>query len=88
MSKHGELHKISIGFPYYIASPDVDAIKRHTAYKEWLDLDRLLVQFWESHLTGPKVICTPWKGRKRYVRGYAKCLLPELTKRGVIGLVE
>jgi len=61
---------------------------RSTTHGEWMDLDRLLVQFWESHLTDPKVIRMAWEGRKPDVRGYVECLLPELTKRGVIDLVE
>jgi len=73
---------------YYITSLNADAIKRYTPYSEWLGLDRLLVQFWEARSTGPKVICTVWGGLKQDVRGHTECLLPELTRRGVIDLVE
>jgi len=85
---HRELQKISIGFPYFSGSLDVDTISQSTSFREWLDLDRLLVQFWESRSTGPKVTCAVWDGRKRDVRGCVECLLPELTRRGAIGLVE
>ena len=87
--KHRELQKISICIPYNSTFPDsVKAIKRSATYGEWMDLDRLLVQFWESRSTSPKVISMAWEGRKRDMRGYAECLLPELTKRDVIDLVE
>lgn len=86
MPKHRELWKISIGFPLYLAS--LDTIKRSPAYGQWLDLDRLLVQFWESRPTPPKVICMGLVGEKWIVRGFVECCLPELTKRGVIDLAE
>jgi len=85
---HRELQKISLGFPYFADSLNVDTLKQSTNYGEWLDLDRLLVQFWESRSTGPKVICVVWEGQKRDFRGFTECLFPELTKRGAIDLVE
>ena len=86
--KHRELQKISIGFPQFITSFGLDIIERAPGYREWMDLDRRLVQFWESRPTGPKVISTAWVGPKEEVRGYAEFLLPELTRRGAIDLAE
>ena len=48
-----------------------------------MDLDRLLVQFWDSRSIRPKVV-TEKKGK----RDWAGYLLPEITKRGIIDLVE
>jgi len=88
--QHRELQKISISLPRIITSLNPDGMKRSTAYREWMDLDRRLVQFWESRSTGPRVISMVWYWRKEEVRGYVERLLPELTKRGVpaIDLVE
>ena len=52
----------------------------------WPDLDHLLVRFWES-----RSIRTTLESFGRPLRGmmdFAMCLLPELTKRGAIDLVE
>ena len=69
--------------------------------QQWQDLDRLLVQFWASHSIRPKVTyevggityevggITYGVGvRKMDIRYYASSLLPELTKRGLVDLVE
>ena len=87
---HRELRKISLNFPYFVGSLNVDIIKQSMNHREWLNLDRLLVQFWESRSTGPKVICAEWDRRnlKRDVRGRVEYLLPELTRRGAIDLAE
>jgi len=83
--KHQELQKILIRFPYSLLFPyEVKAIKRSTTYAEWLDLDRLLVQLWETRSAGLKVTCTAWPGRKGEVRDFTNCFFPELTRRGAI----
>jgi hypothetical protein len=51
-------------------------------YGQWLDLDRLLVQLWESYSIRPKAILSPAEA------GSFERLLPGITKRGVIDLVE
>ena len=84
ISKHRELQKITIGFPFYVTSINLDTIKRSVIYRDWLDLDLLLVQFWETRSTGSKVVCVLWMGREQDVRGYTECLLPEMTKRGAL----
>ena len=86
---HRELRKFSIHLRYILTFLDFDVMKQSTDYGEWLDLDRLLVQFWEPRSTRPKVVCTTWDGHpRRDLRGFTACLLPELTKRGIIDLVE
>lgn len=55
-------------------------------YERWLELDRLLVQLWESHSICPKVAhCVP---QRKGGCSWLDSLLPELTKRGAIGLIE
>jgi len=83
--EHRELRQVSIHFPRM--DIDFDNIKGFPVYGQWLDLDRLLVRFWESRLTSPKVICTALVGEKCIMRGFVECCLPELTKRGMIDLV-
>jgi len=55
--------------------------------QQWHDLDRLLVQFWASHSIRPKVTYEAGM-RKKDIRDYTPTLLPELTKRGLVDLVE
>ena len=48
-----------------------------------MDLDRLLVQFWESRAIRPKIVCK--------VAEMCECvgyLLPEATERGITELVD
>ena len=78
--KHRDLRKISIHVPY--SKTSFDTVKRSANYQEWLDLDRLLVQIWESHSTSLRVICTTQLGQPEGMIGLADCLLPELTRRG------
>jgi hypothetical protein len=48
---------------------------------QWLDLDRLLVQLWESHSVRPNVVCDT---ANRAMNNCVKSLLPEGTKRGIL----
>ena len=56
-------------------------------HQEWQDLDHLLVQFWTSHSIRPQVMCDPDGGGKD-LRDHVLSLLPELTRRGLVDLVE
>jgi len=53
------------------------------AHQEWNDLDRLLVQFWNTHSIRPRV--TRLVGKD--MRDFAQSLLPELTRRELVDLV-
>ena len=56
---------------------------------QWLDVDRLLVQFWDSRSIRSKFMYLPMAGNEKVeIRDRAGRLLPELTKRGIIDLVE
>ena len=57
---------------------------------QWLDLDRLLVQFWESRSIRPTVIYTTPEGGEQYmcVKDWVRCLLPGVTGREVVDFVE
>ena len=56
-------------------------------HQEWKDLDRLLARFWTSHSIRPQVVYVVGKEGKDF-RGTAPSLLPELTRRGLVDLVE
>ena len=62
-------------------------LTEETDHLEWQDLDRLLVKFWTSHSIRPRFVYAPnsggWDTRDR-----APSLLPELTGRGLVDLVE
>ena len=54
-----------------------------------MDVDRLLVQFWDSRSIRSKFMYLPMAGNEKVeIRDRAGRLLPELTKRGIIDLVE
>jgi hypothetical protein len=90
--KHRDLREIAIYLPYYVTTTgggaDVMRVIGGENWEQWLDLDRLLVQFWESSLIRPKVVRLMqtegiWDVRDSV--GYRR-LLPEITKRGIIDL--
>jgi hypothetical protein len=66
---------------------DVRGAVGETGYGEWLELDCSLIQLWESRSIRPKIACTPRKTSQELV-DFIECLLPEITKRGIIDLAE
>jgi hypothetical protein len=85
---HRDLRQITIHIPFYLTIPevlaDVGEFIGEAPCELWLDLDRLLVQLWETHSIRPRVICTTEGGTGVSIGS----LLPEITKRGIIDLVE
>jgi hypothetical protein len=58
-------------------------------YGQWSDLDRLLVQLWESHpIRSMAVVFTKRVGESKKMRDRVGRLLPEITKKGEIDNVE
>jgi hypothetical protein len=85
---HRDLRQISIHIPYYLTLPRVYTNLRQgigkASSEEWLDLDRLLVQLWESRSIRPRFVCMT-KGTLGVSIGY---YLPEMTRRGIGDLGE
>jgi hypothetical protein len=86
--KHRDLRQIRIDVSFNVvllgAGANVPQAIGEANYRQWLDLDRFLVQFWESHSIRPKFTSTTERDmRKRFRR-----LLPEITKRGIIDILE
>ena len=90
--EHRHLRQISIYVPSRLTSFDVGANIGQTIggtiTRQWLDLDHLLVQFWESRLIRPRVECVRLGQRRQSAEYCVGGLLPETTKRGIIDLVE
>jgi len=91
-SEHRYLQKITIHAPYCFsridANVDVSKIVGGTTYREWLDLDRLLAQLWESRSIRTKIRSTAQEIGKKQMSECMGYLLPEATERGIIDLVE
>jgi len=88
--EHRDLRQITLRVPdsctFRVSTRDgeiIEAIRR-----QWLDLDRLLVQFLESSSIHPTVIRTVSGVARGNIKDYIGCLLPELTKKGVVDLAR
>ena len=53
---------------------------------QWLALDRLLVEFWESRSVRPSLVRKRTTILSRGIRDGCEYLLPELTGRGIVDL--
>ena len=82
--KHRDLRRVVIDIPrnYTLASLGANGEQAigESVYEQWPDLDRLLVQLWESHSIRPKVVCTAGHD----VEDFIGSLLPEIMRRGVV----
>lgn len=89
--KHQNLRQISIyvRFDSGLTSTgaDVRQVVGEQIVGEWSDLDRLLVQLWESHSIRPKIISTT-PNEEQGTKDCILCLLPEITKRDWMFVVE
>jgi len=91
-SGHRDLQRISIDISYdvtLIADPtDVRQTVVEEICGEWMELDRLLVHFWESCAIRAKITYKTEEWEKEVARGYMGSLLPETTARGIVELVN
>jgi hypothetical protein len=85
-SKHQDFRQISI---YLSPHPvDVGQTVGEEIYRQWADFDCTLIRLWESHAIRTNVICdTVAEGRKGFPE-YIGGLLPEMTKRGIVEIVN
>ena len=87
---HRELESITLTVSSWLSLNDLEGVRRmggETAYKGWLEFDRLPVQLSESHSIRLKVLYIPRiniDGRKK--RSRMKTLLPEVGTRGLADL--
>ena len=81
---HRDIQQTSIHIPYYLIIVGITLRTiEEPIHGEWLGLDRLLVQLWESRSVRTRVIYT----EKRDMRDLVEHLLPETSGRGAIDLV-
>ena len=89
---HQNSHKISIRILERhrpIADPTgLKGTFEEPFYRQWMDLDRLLVKFWESRGIRPKVLYDVSENEKEATCKSIGCLFPEITERGIIELVN
>ena len=90
--EHRDFQQISIYVPYYSMLVNVCANVRmflgEDLFRRWLDLDRLLVQIWESRSIRARVMCDPRVRERRDMREYFEMLMPEVMRRAIVDLVE
>ena len=87
-SAHRNLEEVSIYVRLGAASVDdlVNARRAGEAtYRQWMELDALLVQIWEARAVGIRAIYSA--GRREEAREYLEGLLPEATRKGAAELV-
>ena len=90
--KHQDLEHISIYMPSYMLPPVRPGVRiTHTVegiVGQWLDLDRLLVQFSESRSIRLRVICGMLGKYEQNTKHSIGCLLPVAAGGGMIDVVE
>ena len=83
--ENGDLRQISIDVPAIYAFDDgLRKAVEEPVRGQWSDLDRLLVQFWESY----SICFSVMRAEPRFtgMRDRVVFLLPELTRKGIIDL--
>jgi hypothetical protein len=91
--RHANLQKVAIHIPIPARLSPVDEpfdVKKTVGgevYSQWRDLDCVLVQLWESHAICLQVICSTG-GEEKVAREFIEGLLPEMTKRGRLEMVN
>ncbi|KAF9644817.1 hypothetical protein BDM02DRAFT_843190 [Thelephora ganbajun] len=86
--KHIYLHQIAIHVPEIPNLFGHGWITSEMIYRQWTDLDRVLVQLWESYGIRPKVMHSVTEKKKEIQRERIGDLLPEITERGIIELED
>ena len=84
--QHRDFRQISIYVPYHSTPHDAEIVQSlgESIRRQWLDLDRLLVQFCESRSIRPRVGCVRQGEKCENTEYFVGCLLPEMTKRGIV----
>ena len=87
--EHRDLRQITIHIPdYLITAGGATKTIEEPICEQWLDLDHLLAQLWESHSIRPKVVCVVKANDRVYMIYCVGRLLQEITGRRIINLVE
>ena len=90
-SKHGDLREILLHILVESSPKDEPVNVRETIgeeiFKQWMDLDHILVQLWESSALQTKVIYFTDQEEKE-THEYIGGLLQEVMKRGIVKMVD
>ena len=90
---HRDLRQISISAAHisilieYRSDTEVRLAEERTL-GQWLELDRVLAQLWESHSFPPKIVCGALLEKEKPVRDVMGRLLPEATRGGTVNLFD
>jgi hypothetical protein len=82
-SKHTQFKKVSM----FISMEEILYFMGKNILDRWMDFDRVLVQLWESHAIHTQVTYSTEQEEKE-AREYIGSLLPEMTKRGRLEMVD
>ena len=97
MPRHRDLQQVSIQIDQDFAciaarnrAAVEEQIERANPGMRWSDLDRFLIKLWESRAIRTTVIYSQPEiiGGEREMKDWVMYLLPELTKREIVDLVE
>lgn len=93
-SEHRDFRQITIFLPCLLTLFNVVVGGPPSTYlddamaRQWLELDCLLLQFWETRSIRPRVLCPRLGGEWRNTETLIGCLLQGITQRGIIDLFE
>jgi len=92
--EHRDFQQITIYLPRnptlfsYSDGANVRQIVGEEIFGQWLELDHMLAQLWESRSIRPKVLYYAPMGTGERITEHLGCLLPEMMGRGIIDLAE
>jgi hypothetical protein len=78
------LQSISLEIPHYVV---LGALGLEVDRRGWLDLDRLLVQFWTLTTLRLELLCEVRGGEGKPEDNFSR-LLPESTESGIVNLIK
>lgn len=83
--KHRDLRQISLCIPVHVSETFTQMSEE--TYRQYMDLDRILVKLFESNAVHVRIVCFMGGGEEE-VRERVERLFPEVTKRGIFELVD
>jgi len=88
MSEHRDFRQITISVPCLSALLSIGEPPGEVICEQWLGLDGLLVQIWESRSIRPRVVCPSLEGEWNKTEIWMGFLLKEAMERRIIDLFE
>jgi len=86
-AEHRDFRRITIFLPCLLSVFDVSSFN-DAVIRQWLDLDQLLLQIWETRSIRPRVFCPMLGDEWRNTETGVRCLLQEITDKGGLDLFE